>query len=202
MHSFLVRLRNIDLIFSFFPNDLCVRPPFISSTEMKWQSVDGCGISDVLVMAQHRFEAQHLCLPCQPLRLKVCLCPSISSAFSLGLRKRSGLDFTGQCSEWQQTRVREGKKNPLNFCVGIRPRQDMRLLTSVLPAQGEFPSLLSTLRAAGGLLLPNSSAQPILSDLPNHPLPESLHGAAVSVWQGAAKRDLGTEICLMKCVLF
>lgn len=108
MHSFLVRLRNIDLIF-FFVNDLRVRPPFISSTETMWQSVDGSGISDVLVTAQHRFQAQHFCLPCQPLRLKVCLCPSISSAFSLGLKKRSNLDFTGHCNEWQQSEYWWGK---------------------------------------------------------------------------------------------
>lgn len=85
-------------------NDLRVRPPFTSRAEMMWQSVDGCGISDVLVTAQHRFQAQHFCLPCQPLRLKVCLRPSISSAFSLGLQQRSSLDFTGQCNEWQQTK--------------------------------------------------------------------------------------------------
>lgn len=142
MHSFLVRLRNID-----FFNDLHVRPPFVSSTEMMWQSVDGCGISDVLVRAQHRFQAQHFCLPCQPLRLKVCLCPSISSAFSLGLKQRSSLDFTGQCNEWQQTKDWWGKcqkKKAFKSVFWLKPRQETALgFSLMLSAQGLSPSLVS-----------------------------------------------------------
>lgn len=101
-----------------------VRPPFISSTEMMWQSVDGCGISDVLVTAQHRFQAQHFCLPCQPLRLKVCLCPSISSAFSLGLKKK-GQALTLQVSAMSGNKLKTNggsvkRKKPLNLCVLVQ----------------------------------------------------------------------------------
>lgn len=149
MHSFLVRLRNIDLIF-FFPNDLCVRPPFISSTEMKWQPMAGCGISDVLVMAQHRFQAQHLCLPCQPLRLKVCLCPSISSAFSLGLENK-GQALTLQVSAMSGNKPHWGgeRKNPLNLCAGARPREDTRFVLCSSSTGGVSLLALLTVRCWG-----------------------------------------------------
>lgn len=88
---------------------------------MMWQSVDGCGISDVLVTAQHRFQAQHFCLPCQPLRLKVCLCPSISSAFSLGLKKE-GQALTLQVSAMSGNKLKTDggsvrRRKPLNLCL-------------------------------------------------------------------------------------
>lgn len=109
---------------------------------MMWQSVDGCGISDVLVTAQHRFQAQHFCLPCQPLRLKVCLCPSISSAFSLGLQQRSSLDFTGQCNEWQQTEDwwwKCQKKKALIFVSsGQYPEESFRFVLGALSTASLF----------------------------------------------------------------
>lgn len=171
---------------------------------MKWQSVDGCGISDVLVMAQHRFQAQHFCLPCQPLRLKVCLCPSISSAFSLGPQKKVK-PWVYRSVQWVATNYTEEgeEKNPLNLCVAVRPRQDTRFV--LCPSSTGWVSLrdVHTVTCWGPLapkfFRTSSSQWLVWASIAQEPPPWS----RVCVTSGCKEGFGNTELpCLIKCVIF
>lgn len=94
--------------------------------------------------------------------------------------QKKGQALTLQVSAVSGNKPHQGgeRKNPLNVSVGVRAR-------FVLWSSSTGWVSLPALHTLSCFLLPNSSAQPIPSDLCEHPLP---HGAAMS-----AKRDLGTQ---------